>query len=586
MSKEMSSQDLYFRLLTYVRPYWTAFAVALACMGLSSLVEPVFPALMKFLLDDGFSKAQGSWDWVLYPAGILGVFVARAILGFVGDYAMSWVSNNVIMELRVAMFDRMINLPTRYFSDVQSGRLMSRVAYDVNNVAGAATGALTSLVKDTLSVIGLMIWLFYLNWQLTLVTVAMVPFIALVVRVFGGRLRRVARGIQESQGTISQVLQEAIDGHKVLKIFGGQVYESERFLAVVKEQRGLNMRSTVAAAAQGPIVQFFAAIALAVIMGVAMHQAAHNETSVGSFVSFITAMLMVLAPLKRLTDVSAPIQRGLAAAESVFSLIDEVPEDDHGTEDLATVQGVVEFEHVTFCYPGADRPALSDVSFTIHPGECVALVGPSGSGKTTAANLLPRFYHVEQGTIRIDGYALKDIRLASLRSNIALVSQEVVLFNDTVAANIAYGSRRNASRDEIIAAAKAAHAMEFIEQLPQGFDTLVGEKGVKLSGGQRQRLAIARALLKDAPILILDEATSALDTESERQVQAALDELMRGRTTLVIAHRLSTIESADRIIALAQGHIVETGSHAELLSANGLYARLHNMQKLAEGQPV
>lgn len=581
---ELDSRQLYLRLLTYVRPYWRAFAVALVSMGLSSLVEPVFPAMMKYLLDDGFSKASGSWDWLLYPAAILGIFVARAILGFVGDYAMSWVSYNVVTELRLAMFGRLINLPSRYFADAQSGRLLSRVVYDVNGVSAAATGALTSLVKDSLSVVGLMIWLVYLNWQLTLVTIAIIPFIAIAVRYFGRRLRRMVRGIQESQGTITQVLQEAIEGHKVMKVFGGHAYESERFLGAVREQRGLNMRATVAAAAQGPIVQFFAAVALAVIMAVAMHQAANQETSVGSFVSFITAMLMVLAPLKRLTDLNAPIQRGLAAAESVFSLMDEAVEDDQGEVEIGRARGLVEFDRVTFTYPGAARPALDEVSFTIHPGECVALVGPSGSGKTTAANLLPSFYHPDLGEIRIDGHRMEDIRLASLRANIALVSQDVVLFNDSIAANIAYGGKRASDIEEVRAAARAAHALEFIEALPDGFATFIGENGVKLSGGQRQRLAIARAILKDAPILILDEATSALDTESERQVQAALDELMRGRTTLVIAHRLSTIERADRIVSLAGGRKVEEGCHSELLQRDGLYARLHGMQKLAEAE--
>ena len=536
MSSDMTSRELYLRLLTYVRPYWKAFVVSLGAMGLSSLAEPVFPAMMKSLLDDGFSRASGPWDWLFYPLAIMGIFLVRAIFGFVGDYLMSWVSNNVVTELRQAMFARMVRLPTRYYSDNLSGRLMSRIAYDVTGVAGAATNALTSLIKDSLSIVGLMAWLLYLNWQLTFITLSVVPFIAIVVRTFSKRLRSVARGQQESMGKITQVLQESIEGNKVVKIFGGQAYEEERFYESVREQRRLSMR----------------------------------------------AMLMIMAPLKRVTDVNAPIQRGLAAAESVFSLIDEATETDDGKESLGRAGGLVEFDNVRFTYPGSERPALDGVSLTIRPGECVALVGPSGSGKTTAANLLPRFYPLDAGEIRVDGHALPDIRLESLRDNIALVSQDVVLFNDTIGANIAYGAKRSASREEIRAAAKAAHALEFIDALPDGLDTMIGENGVKLSGGQRQRLAIARAILKDAPILILDEATSALDTESERHVQAALDELMRGRSTLVIAHRLSTIERADRIVALAHGHKQEEGSHAELLAHDGLYARLYRMQKAEE----
>jgi subfamily B ATP-binding cassette protein MsbA len=574
----MTSRDLYLRLLTYVRPYWKAFVVAMASMGLASLAEPVLPAMMKFLLDDGFSKASGPWDWLLYPLGVMVIFLVRAVLSFVGEYAMSWVSNNVITELRQSMFARMVRLPTRYYSDNLSGRLMSRVAYDVTGVASAATNALTTLVKDSLSIVGLMGWLLYLNWKLTFITLAVVPFIAIVVRTFSRRMRSVAKGQQESMGKITQVLQETIEGNKVVKIFGGQSYEEERFYRSVREQRRLAMRGTMASSAQSPLVQFFAASGVAIIMGVALKQAANDQTTVGSFISFITAMLMILAPLRRLTDVNAPIQRGLAAAESVFSLIDEEPEEDTGQEDLGRARGLVEFDQVRFAYPGADRPALDGVSLTVRPGECVALVGPSGSGKTTAANLLPRFYMIDGGEIRVDGHALKNIRLDSLRANIALVSQDVVLFNDTIGANIAYGSKRDASVEEIRAAAQAAHALEFIDRLPDGINTMIGENGVKLSGGQRQRLAIARALLKNAPILILDEATSALDTESERHVQAALDELMKGRTTLVIAHRLSTIENADRIVVLAGGKVVEEGRHAQLLAKNGAYARLHSLQ--------
>jgi subfamily B ATP-binding cassette protein MsbA len=582
MTSDMTSRELYLRLLTYVRPYWKVFACGLAAMGASALAEPVFPAMMKKLLDDGFSASAGQWDWLIYPLAIMGIFLVRAVFGFIGEYAMSWVSNNVVTEMRQVMFERMVRLPTTYYSDNLSGRLMSRIAYDVTGVAGAATNALTSLIKDSLSIIGLMAWLLYLNWQLTLITLSVVPFIAVVVRTFSKRLRGVARGQQEAMGKITQVLQEAIEGHKVVKIFGGQAYEGARFYKSVREQRRFAMRSTMATAAQSPIVQFFAASGVAIIMGVALKQAATDQTTVGSFVSFITAMLMILAPLRRITDVNAPIQRGLAAAESVFSLIDEAAELDEGKEELGRAQGLVEFDNVSFTYPEADRPALAGVSLTIRPGESVALVGPSGSGKTTAANLLPRFFAIDGGEIRVDGHALQNIKLDSLRDNIALVSQDVVLFNDTIGANIAYGGKCNATLDEIRAAAKAAHALEFIDLLPEGMNTMIGENGVKLSGGQRQRLAIARAILKDAPILILDEATSALDTESERHVQAALDELMRGRSTLVIAHRLSTVERADRIVALAHGHKQEEGSHAELLAKDGLYARLYKMQKAEE----
>ena len=583
MSGDMTSRKLYARLLTYVRPYWKALVIAMVAMGLSSLAEPVLPAMMKKILDEGFSSSAGPWDWLIYPVFIMVIFLARAIFGFIGEYLMSWVSNNVVTELRQAMFARMIRLPTRYYSDNLSGRLMSRIAYDVQGVAGAATNALTSLIRDSLAIIGLMAWLLYLNWKLTLITISVVPFIAFVVRTFSKRLRSVAKGQQESMGKITQVLQESIEGHKVVKIFSGQSYEEARFWKSVREQRRFAMRATMATAAQSPIVQFFAASGVAIIMGVALKQASNDQTTVGSFVSFITAMLMILPPLRRITDVNAPIQRGLAAAESVFSLIDEAAEDDKGEEALGRAKGLVEFDRVTFTYPGAERPALDSVSLTIRPGESVALVGPSGSGKTTAANLLPRFYQVDGGAIRVDGHDLHNITLSSLRDNIALVSQDVVLFNDTIGANIAYGGKKDATLEEIRVAAKAAHALEFIDALPDGLDTMIGENGVKLSGGQRQRLAIARALLKDAPILILDEATSALDTESERHVQAALDELMRGRSTLIIAHRLLTIERANRIVTLAHGEKQEEGSHAELLAQNGLYARLYLMQKAEEG---
>jgi subfamily B ATP-binding cassette protein MsbA len=580
--RKFSSKEVYFRLLAFVRPYRWAFLVAVACMAISSAMEPALPALLKYVLDDGFAKTQGAWDWLFYPVLLFGIFLVRAIVGLVADYAMTWVAQHVIADLRIKMFGSLLRLPTSYFGNNLSGRLMSRLTNDVGGVASSATTAITTIVKESFSVVGLLGWLLYLNWKLTLITLAMIPFISLAVKGFNGRIRNLARGLQNTQGSMTQVLQEAIEGQKVVKIFGGWTYEFDRFGKVISQQRRLQMRSALALALQGPIVQFFAALALSCVMGIALYQAGRGEATVGGFVSFITAMLMTLAPMRRLVDVNATIQKGLVAAESVFHVLDQPPERDDGTHELGRANGLVEFEDVTFAYPGSDRAAVCEFSFSIRPGEFVALVGPSGSGKTTVANLLPRFFDVDSGQIRVDGIALADIRLNSLRSNIALVSQDVVLFNDTVAANIAYGCDRSLGRDEVIAAAQAAHAMEFIEHLPEGLDAMIGEKGVKLSGGQRQRIAIARALLKNAPILILDEATSALDTESEQIVQQALDELMVGRATLVIAHRLSTVERSSRIVVMAQGRKAEEGTHTELLASDGLYARLYFGQRAAE----
>lgn len=582
--KQISNKEVYWRLLSYVRPYRWAFLVAVGCMIVSSSLEPALPALLKFILDDGFAQNQDSWDWLLYPGLVFAVFLVRAIVGLIADYSMTWVSQNVIADLRKRMFDGLLRLPNTYFADNLSGRLISRVTSDVNGVSSAATTAITTFIKDSFSVLGLLAWLLYLNWKLTLITFAIAPFIALAVRGFNGRIRGFARGLQGSQGMLTQVLQEAIEGQKVIKIFGGQSYETQRFGKVIDNQRRLQMRSALAMALQGPIVHFFVAVALSVIMAIALYQASRGQATVGSFVSFITAMLMILAPLRRLVDVNATIQKGLIACESVFHVLDQPAEPDHGKHPMPRARGEIEFDAVSFSYPGSERNVLDHFSFTVQPGECVALVGPSGSGKTTIANLLPRFFDVNSGQIRIDGIPIADIPLADLRSNMALVSQDIVLFNDTIANNIAYGCTGEISREAIIEAAQAAHAMEFIERLPEGLDAMVGEKGAKLSGGQRQRLAIARALLKNAPILILDEATSALDTESERMVQEALDELMVGRATLVIAHRLSTIERADRIIAMANGCKLEEGSHKELLKADGLYARLYRLQREQENQ--
>lgn len=577
-----TSRDLYLRLLGYVRPYWRIFALSIVLMAASAATEPAFPALMKPLLDGGFSGNATYPPWLL-PLLIVGIFLLRGTLGFCADYAMSWVSNKIVLDLRNDMFKRLVQLPTDFFDNQSSGTVMSRIAYDVMGVTSAATNVVTTLIKDSLAVIGLLAWMFWLNWQLSLLALLLIPVVALIVRTFSSRLRATSRAVQRAMGEIMHVLEESIEAHKVVKIFGGQSYEIRRFAAASSQQRGQAMRQTIAAAALGPIVQVFAAIVLAIIITIAMRQSVAGGTTVGDFVSFITAMLMLLAPLKRLTDINAPLQRGLAAAESVFDLIDEVPEDDRGTVELGRAQGHVEFRNIHLRYPDAARDALIDVDLAIPAGQTVALVGASGSGKTSLANLLPRFYRPTSGAILIDGHPLETLTLASLRANIALVSQDVVLFNDTVAANIAYGLGE-VPRERLLEAARAAHALEFIEAMPQGFETLIGENGVKLSGGQRQRLAIARAILKNAPILILDEATSALDTESERHVQVALDTLMENRTTLVVAHRLSTIEHADRIVVLEAGHIIEEGRHAELLVQEGTYANFYRMQRSSEAQ--
>jgi ATP-binding cassette, subfamily B, bacterial MsbA len=574
-----TSSQLYWRLLSYVRPYWRGFAISIAGMAVAAATEPLFPALMKPMLDGKFTGNGRLW---VVPVAIVGIFLLRGVLSFVSNYAMSWVANKVVVDLRNAMFGRMVRLPTSYFADQSSGALMSKITYDVGNITGAATNSITVLVRDSLTIVALLSWLLWLNWSLTLVVFAIVPVVTVAVRILSRRLRIMSRKGQEAMGGIMHVLEETIEAHKVVKIFGGQDYERRRFAAATAFQRGVAMRGTIAAAALGPIIHLSAAIALAVIISIALGQTNGGTGTAGGFVSFITAMLLLLAPMKRLADVNAPLQRGLAAAESVFTLVDEAEEHDEGREVLGRARGEIRFERVGFRYPMSARETLTNIDLVVNPGQTVALVGASGSGKTTIANLLPRFHVPGEGRILIDGHDYRELTLASLRANIALVSQEVVLFNDTVAANIAYGALSGTTRESIVEAARAAYALEFIEAMPQGFETQVGENGVKLSGGQRQRLAIARALLKDAPILILDEATSALDTESERAVQAALEVLMKDRTTLVIAHRLSTIERADKIVVLAQGHIVETGRHADLLAAGGAYARLHQLQRSEE----
>lgn len=573
-----SNRVLYARLLSYIKPYWKAFALAVLGMIATAATEPVFPAIMKYLLDKGLQTQDARMVWLI-PVGIVTLFLVRSIFVFCTGYLMMWISSRLVTDLRRAMFAKLIVLPTHHYDENSAGKLISRLVYDVSNVTDAATSALISIVRESLTAVALICYLLYLDWKLTLLTLTIGPVIAFIVASFSKRMRAASQKSFHSMRLISHAIEETISAQKVVKIFGGKKQQERRFFDATEQFRRAQMREAIPSSAITPITHIAASVAIAIIAFLALSQSTGQAgASAGGFVSFITAMLLLIAPIKQLTSVNTTIQRGLAASESVFSLLDTPEEDDSGKQQLVRAKGEIVFDNVSFSYPGTSRTALDHVSFSVKAGQTVALVGASGGGKTTIGSLIPRFYSATQGRILIDGIDVRDLTLASLRQNIALVSQEVVLFNDTVEANIAYGSLGTRSRQEVIDAARAANAWEFIELLPHGLDTQIGENGAKLSGGQRQRVAIARALLKDAPILILDEATSALDTDSERQVQAALTVLMKNRTTLVIAHRLSTIERADCIVVLDQGRIVEMGTHADLLRAGGYYANLSQLQ--------
>ena len=558
--------------------YWKALALAIVLMAGAAATQPTLAIIMKPLLDEGFAGTKPEYVWLI-PAAVVGLILLRGLCNFFSDYLLAWVANNVLLGIRRDMFERLLGMPDAEFKRGATGRLLNRFTIDVGNVTGYATDVITVLVRETLVVVALICVLLYMSWVLTLIILIMLPVSVLIARSFIRRLRRINRDTVNMNAELTRVVGEGIDGQRVVKLFDGYAYERERFGYVSSRLRRFAMRSATADAAMTPLTQFCVSVAVGAVIAVALSQATTGGLTVGGFASFMAALAQLFDPVKRLTNIAGKMQKMLVAAESVFTLIDQPSEIDTGRKRLPTpVRGKVAFEGVSHRFPDAERDTLQNVSFVIEPGQTVALVGRSGSGKTTLANMVPRFVLPDSGRILIDDLDSRELSLNNLRSHISLVSQDVVLFDDTIAANVGYGALHEASEQDIRDALEAANLLEFVERLPQGLHTLVGENAARLSGGQRQRLAIARALIKNAPILILDEATSALDNESERQVQASLERLMKGRSTLVIAHRLSTVQNADRIVVLDAGKVVEQGRHAELLAAEGLYATLYRMQ--------
>jgi len=577
LNQDETTWQTFQRLWIYIRQYKAGLTVAIVALIINAAADTYMMSLVRPLLDEGFGDAESNFLRIL-PFIIFGMMVVRGLSGFVSTYCLSWVSGNVVMEMRRAIFNQFMHMPVAYFDKESAGGLLSRITYDSEQVAGATSRALVSIVREGASIIGLLILMFWNSWQLSLVLIVVAPIVAWGIGFVSKRFRTISKNMQEAMGYVTSSAEQMLKGHKVVLSYGGQNVESERFDSVSNQMRQQSMKLVAAQAIANPVIQVIASIALVVVLFLASVDSIRTELTPGTFTVVFTAMFGLMRPLKALTNVTSDFQRGMAASQTLFALMDLETEQDNGKYQADKVRGEIEVKGVTFTYEGKEKPALSDVSFKIPKGKTVALVGRSGSGKSTIANLFTRFYDVDEGNICLDDHDIRDYTLSNLRSHFALVSQNVHLFNDTIANNIAYAATEKYSREQIEEAARLAYATDFIDNMDKGLDTVIGENGASLSGGQRQRIAIARALLRDAPVLILDEATSALDTESEKAIQSALDELQKNKTVLVIAHRLSTIENADEILVVDEGEIVERGNHSALIKKDGAYAQLHRIQ--------